>query len=115
MSVTTSGKNDSYSGDAESALAAGMAAAVLTLAFARVSGAHMNPAVTLAVTLIRQVSRVVPIELCNLLVSLCSIKQDLGYCSLFALTSTGVAASCGSVHVRPMWGSHRWHRPGQRH
>ena len=113
MSVTTSGKNDSYSGDAESALAAGMAAAVLTLAFARVSGAHMNPAVTLAVTLIRQVSRVVPIELCNLLVSLCSIKQD--HCSLFALTSTGVTASCGSVHVRPMWGSHRWHRPGQRH
>ena len=76
---TTSRKTDSYSGDAESALAAGMAAAVLTLAFARVSGAHMNPAVTLAVTLIRQVSRVVPdFELCNLLVSPCSIKEDLG-------------------------------------
>ena len=39
-----------------SALAAGLAALVLTLAFARVSGAHMNPAVTLAMTLIRQVS-----------------------------------------------------------
>ena len=39
-----------------SALAAGLAALVLTLAFARVSGAHMNPAVTLAMTLIRQIS-----------------------------------------------------------
>jgi glycerol uptake facilitator-like aquaporin len=38
------------------ALASGLAAALLTLSFARVSGAHINPAVTFAMMITRQLS-----------------------------------------------------------
>jgi len=38
------------------ALASGLAAALLTLSFARVSGAHLNPAITFAMLITRQLS-----------------------------------------------------------
>ena len=53
-SVTTSSNENDM--QINCALASGLAAAMLTLAFARVSGAHLNPAVTFAMMVVRQIS-----------------------------------------------------------
>ena len=53
-SVTTS--STEHTVQINTALASGLAAAMLTSAFARVSGAHLNPAVTVAMMLTRQLS-----------------------------------------------------------